>query len=176
MNRTFKLMALFLVVILAFGIFVSCYGSYVLFHKIYKWNGTIGDKWVKSLLHIVLWIVPVYEVCLLVDFLVFNTLEFWTGKNPLAMNPGEKEVQIVKNQGETFEITTTLNRIEVVQMTGKNKGETIAMVYDTESKAWFMQTNTIEEKIIQVDESNPDLIDVILPNGKTRRFDLGLSY
>ena len=30
-----------------------------------------------------LWIIPVYELAILGDFLIFNTIEFATGSNPL---------------------------------------------------------------------------------------------
>lgn len=60
----------------------GCYGSYGAFNKLHKWNGTVGDKWVNSAVHFGLWIIPVYELALAGDFLVFNTIEHFTGSNP----------------------------------------------------------------------------------------------
>lgn len=61
----------------------GCYGSYGAFHKVHKWNGTAtGDKWANSAIHLGLWIVPVYELTLLGDFFIFNTIEHFTGDNP----------------------------------------------------------------------------------------------
>ncbi|MBK9036553.1 MAG: DUF3332 family protein [Myxococcales bacterium] len=58
----------------------GCYGSYGAFHKVHKWNGTAsGDKWARSAIHLALWIVPVYELTLVGDFLIFNTIEHLTG-------------------------------------------------------------------------------------------------
>lgn len=74
----------------------ACYGSYSLTQKLYKWNGTLGNKWLNSCVHFILWVIPVYEICIgLVDGLVLNTVEFWTGSNPLASNDTyfEKDAQ-----------------------------------------------------------------------------------
>jgi len=61
----------------------ACYGSYGAFHQLHRWNGTVShDKWGRSAIHFGLWIVPVYELAILGDFLVFNTIEHFTGSNP----------------------------------------------------------------------------------------------
>jgi len=62
----------------------ACYGSYGAFHTLHRWNGGVsGNKWVNSGVHLGLWIIPVYELCILGDFLIFNTIETFTGNNPL---------------------------------------------------------------------------------------------
>lgn len=62
----------------------ACYGSYGAFNKIHKWNGkATGNKITNSAIHLGLWILPVYELCILGDFFIFNTIEFITGSNPL---------------------------------------------------------------------------------------------
>ena len=63
----------------------GCYGKYALFNKAHKWMGQIGDKWINSVVHLVL-SAPVFGVCLLADAVLFNVIEFWTGSNPVAMN------------------------------------------------------------------------------------------
>ena len=38
-------------------------------------------------MHFILWVIPVYEICIgLIDGLILNTVEFWTGSNPIASN------------------------------------------------------------------------------------------
>ena len=60
----------------------GCYGSFNLTKKVYNWNGTLGNKWIKSLLFIVL--SPVYGIAVTVDAIAFNLVEFWTGSNPVT--------------------------------------------------------------------------------------------
>jgi len=105
------------VVLAAFvGVSVGgCYGSYALFNNVKKWNGTIGNKWVNSVVHLVLLIVPAYEICLFADIILFNTIEFWTGSNPIAMggdtyqetDANGNKVYAVKNTDGTLSVTMT---------------------------------------------------------------------
>jgi hypothetical protein len=79
----------------------GCYGKFNLTRKIYDANGQVSDKFLRSGLTWVLVIIPVYGVAALVDFVVFNTVEFWTGSNPVAL--GEKDFQYAKGD-ETFKV------------------------------------------------------------------------
>ncbi len=58
----------------------ACYGSYGAFKSVHRWNGGATDnKVANSVIHFALWVVPVYPVVLLGDFLIFNNVEFITG-------------------------------------------------------------------------------------------------
>lgn len=67
---------------------VGCYGSFPLIQKVHKFNGTLGSKWVNELGFLVMNIIPVYGVAGTVDALILNSIEFWTGKSPMAANDG----------------------------------------------------------------------------------------
>lgn len=59
----------------------ACYGSYSAFHAVHHWNGHATDNRVaNSAIHFGLWILPVYELSLLGDFIIFNNIEFLTGQ------------------------------------------------------------------------------------------------
>ena len=65
----------------------GCYGQFALTRKIYNWNGNAtSNRFVNSAIMWALILIPVYEIATLGDFLVFNTIEFYTGSNPVAMN------------------------------------------------------------------------------------------
>ncbi|MFA6623567.1 MAG: DUF3332 family protein [Fibrobacteraceae bacterium] len=72
----------------------GCYGSYAVTNKLYNWNSAIGNKWAKAAVNFVMLIVA-YPVCSwLVDGIVLNSIEFWTGSNPVAGNTYyEKDAQ-----------------------------------------------------------------------------------
>ncbi len=57
----------------------GCFGSFPLTNIIYGWNGSFGSKWIRWLIFLGLIIIPVYEIALIVDALILNTIEFWTG-------------------------------------------------------------------------------------------------
>jgi hypothetical protein len=72
-----RLAPLALVAALATG----CFGSWSAARAVHRWNGQItGNKNVNSLIHFGLFVIPVYPIVGLGDFLIFNTVEFFTGK------------------------------------------------------------------------------------------------
>ena len=74
----------------------SCIGSFKLWNGLKEWNQGIGNKFVNELVFIALNIVPVYGVAYFADVVVLNTIEFWSGSNPVASN----EVKEVKGEME----------------------------------------------------------------------------
>jgi hypothetical protein len=65
----------------------GCYGQFALTRKIYNWNGSVtSNRFVNSAILFALIVIPVYELVTLGDYLIFNTIEFYSGSNPVAMN------------------------------------------------------------------------------------------
>lgn len=102
----------------------GCYGHYGCWHKFHKWNGTLGSKWMNSVVHFVLNVIPVYGILYFVDFLVINTIEFWTGSNPIASGDSyfEKDAQgnsvaAVKNADGSMTATFTTAKGESATFT-----------------------------------------------------------
>lgn len=79
----------------------GCYGKMALTKKVYALNGQVHDKFLRSLVTWAFIIVPVYGGSALVDFVLFNTIEFWSGNNPVAQ--GEKDFRF-SSGGDSFEI------------------------------------------------------------------------
>ena len=72
-------------VALAIGMVTSgCYGPFLLTKKLHRWNGQVGGKWANEVAFIVLAWLPVYAVATLADAILFNSIEFWGGQNPIA--------------------------------------------------------------------------------------------
>ena len=64
----------------------GCFGSFNLTRKLYRWNDTVSqDKWIKEMVFLIFVWVPVYGVVGLGDAVLFNSVEFWSGKNPIEM-------------------------------------------------------------------------------------------
>lgn len=69
------------------GATTGCIGktnTFCLFNGVLKWNKTASDnEWVNELIFVGLNIIPVYGISLFADVLVFNSIDFWTGDNPM---------------------------------------------------------------------------------------------
>ena len=65
--------------------FTSCIGSFRLSNKVLSWNKQVsGSKFVNEVVFFCFWVLPVYEITTIADVLVVNSIEFWSGDNPLA--------------------------------------------------------------------------------------------
>lgn len=62
----------------------SCIGSFRLTQSVMKWNNQVGSKFLNEIVFFAFWILPVYEVTSLADILVLNSIEFWSGRNPMT--------------------------------------------------------------------------------------------
>ncbi|MBK5719664.1 DUF3332 domain-containing protein [Dysgonomonas sp. Marseille-P4677] len=142
--------------------FSSCIGSFNLSKKVLAWNQTIDNKFVNEVVFVALWIVPVYEVCMAADILVLNSIEFWSGENPV-------EAGIVKKvQGENgiYTVETLENGYQIENETGQQ----VDLVYDKDSNTWSAVANGDSTKIIKMEEDGKAI--VYLPNGEERVVEL----
>lgn len=90
MKKHYLRVAVVLTVISSFAM-TSCIGNFNLTHKLLGWNKTVGNKFVNELVFIGFCIVGVYPVSVLADIVVLNSIEFWSGKNPVEA--GKKVVE-----------------------------------------------------------------------------------
>ena len=103
----------------AFGL--GCFGRFELTRKVYGFNREIsGNKWVRWIAFLVMWCVPVYEIGIMIDIFLINSLEFWTGDNPLAAAPGATRTALGP-RGEVVTATRLADgsvRLEVREASG----------------------------------------------------------
>ena len=116
----------------------GCYGKYACFNKLLAWNGTLGNKWLNSIVHFAMNVIPVYGIALFVDFLVLNTVEFWTGSNPLASGDSyfEKDAEgnsiaAVKNADGSMSVELTTAKGEKANLT-LQRDENVVRALDNE--------------------------------------------
>ena len=71
------------------GITTACYGPFNLTKNVYHWNsgikgsGEVSDKWMKEFVFFGMIVVPVYMFSALLDAFIFNSIQFWSGDNPV---------------------------------------------------------------------------------------------
>lgn len=95
----------------------SCVGSFAMFNKLASWNKTATDnKFLNELIFIV--ISPAYAFAGLADALVLNSLEFWTGDNPMARRVG-KTVNVQGEDGLIYAVKTLKKGYEITDPQGK---------------------------------------------------------
>lgn len=111
----------------------SCIGSFALTNRLLTWNRTISNKLVNEIVFIAFWVLPVYEVSGLADLLVINSIEFWSGDNPMAC--GTKRIEgkdgmnyLVKCDGKGYDIVC------------ENDGSTVRLDFSADAQRWDVTT------------------------------------
>ncbi len=147
-----KFLAVTMAVLMLFSaLFMQgCYGSYPLFKKLNQVVGSIDGRWGSTAVNVICWITFIYGFTLLVDLFVLNTVEFWRGSDPLAMNDGESETQVVSYLGDLYKITATKNRFDVYCIDGLRKGETASMVYDPDTRIWRGENGDVVQELVRI--------------------------
>ncbi len=106
----------------------SCIGSFALTNKVLDWNKNIGNKFVNELVFIAFCIVPVYEVTALCDILVVNSIEFWSGSNPMTAStkvvPTDHGDYLVECDGKGYTVTH------------RDSGQQMRLEFEEESQTW----------------------------------------
>jgi hypothetical protein len=121
MRKTLAAIALALCLSLGVTTTTACYGSFDMTRSLHQWNGQATDnKFVNWLLFVGLVIIPVYEISLLVDGFVFNSIEFWTGNNPartgrLAVKQRDDGTLEVAFDGRALELRQTARGLELYE-------------------------------------------------------------
>ena len=107
----------------------SCIGSFALTNRLLAWNNSVGNKFVNELVFFAFWVLPVYEVSALADVVVLNSIEFWSGENPMAC--GTKRIE--GNDGQSYLVKCDGKGYDVIS---ENDGTTVRLDFDADSRSW----------------------------------------
>ncbi|HEY2849436.1 MAG TPA: DUF3332 family protein [Gemmatimonadaceae bacterium] len=125
----------------------ACFGSFNLTRKVYGFNKTASnDKFVRELLFLGMNIVPVYGVASFIDAVFVNTIEFWSGTNPVNMSTTIK-----------VDSTTKVRRVALV------KDGVRTMTLETYKLDKLVSTTTVR----YVDGTRAMSFETVLPDGVT---------
>ncbi|NDV64349.1 DUF3332 domain-containing protein [Bacteroides sp. 224] len=136
-------------------LFNSCIGSFSLFNRVLSWNQGVGSKFVNELVFVALCIVPVYEISALADVLVLNSIEFWSGNNPVA-NGGD--IKKVKGENGDYTVETTEDGYSI-----SNGEQSMKLVFNNETNVWSVVAEDIETDLFKI--NNDGTADLYLPTG-----------
>lgn len=140
----------------------SCIGSFGLTNSVLSWNNQVGSKFVNELVFFAFWVLPVYEVTGLADLLVLNSIEFWSGNNPMEASvkviPTDHGDYLVACDGKGYTITN------------KETNESMRLDFDADHQTWNFNDNGTLYPIMTFVDSNH--VKMIMPDGDFRLVDL----
>ena len=126
---TLKATAIFLSMSILFS---SCIGSFYLTQRLYEWNCSVdGDKWVNELIFLALSACQVYTIAIVIDSIILNTIEFWTGDNPATI-----QTKQIETDNGIFTVTTDAEGHKIQK---EGSDEIIAFRFNAEENSWSLE-------------------------------------
>lgn len=144
----------------------SCIGSFALFNKYAAWQKDMtNSKFVNAIVGFFL--MPVVGgITLTVDWLILNTIEFWSGDNPVASRIGTTE-QVLGQDGRYYAVTTLKNGYEIKAP----DGQLTLLTYDKQQRAWLISQNGATQELFRFNADGQS-IRVANVNGESQDFTL----
>lgn len=144
----------------------GCFGEFALTRKVYEFHDEISDsKFVKSLLF---WLVGgfVYSITGFLDAVIFNLIEFWGGSNPLSMNEGDHEMQLMTVKGEEYKMEATKDTFTTTQLTGTDAGVVRVMRFDRCDMTWkYSDADVCDRAVMTFLDDRAENVRVYTDNG-----------
>lgn len=142
-------------------LFSSCIGSFNLTNKLLDWNRNIDSKFVNELVFVAFCIVPVYLISGIADIFVLNSIEFWSGDNPVA---DVGNIKTINGKDGVYTVETKKDGYHI-QKEGSEKA--IDLVFNKNDKSWNVEADGASTKLLQFKDN--DEVVMFLPDGKEMR-------
>src|SRR5690606_10680204 len=123
----------------------ACFGSFNLTRKVYNFNkGVSPDKWVQELVFLAFAAIPVYSIAAGLDALNINSIEFWTGENPVMVSKA----------------TTREDGSRLVQTSTVTAEERVMTIEERDADDQLVSTTTVrvpnDSQLVSVETRFPD--------------------
>lgn len=130
----------------------SCIGSFAWTNKLLSWNKQVGSKFVNELVFFAFWILPVYEVTAIADLFVLNSIEFWSGNNPV-----EASTKVIDTDQGRYYIACDGKGYTI---TAPN-GDEVRLDFEADTQTWSVMTDDEEAYpfMTMIDDSHVKMID-----------------
>lgn len=133
----------------------SCIGSFALTKKVLAWNKTVSNKFVNELVFVALWIVPVYELTGLADLLVMNSVEFWSGDNPISA-----EAKVIDGKDAKYLVARDATGYTITNMSDNS---VVKFNFDAATNGWSIEAGGEEHLLFTyIDDTH---INMVTPDG-----------
>lgn len=140
----------------------SCIGSFRLTNSVLKWNNQVGSKFLNEVVFFAFWVLPVYEVTSLADLLIINSIEFWSGRNPLTAS-----TKIVDTGTSTYLIACDGKGYTI---TDRTTGQEIRLDFIEDTQTWALNMDgQLHPFLTFVDDTH---VRAITPEGDFRTVEL----
>ena len=135
----------------------GCFGKFAVTRKVYELNASVHDRYLRNVVTWAFIFFPVYWVSGVLDLFIFNTIEFWSGRNPVIA--GEQSFRYSRGD-EQFNVRAVKNN------------DLITFTIDRYRGATYLDTLTISSDLA-TDSSS---VVYRQPGGTSRHVAKGIGY
>lgn len=136
----------------------SCIGSFALTSKVMRWNNQVGNKFVNELVFAAFWVLPVYELTLLADLFVINSIEFWSGENPVVA-----ETKVIEASDCQYMVQRDATGYTITNLSDNSQ---YRFNFDANDRSWSIEQDGTEVKFMTfVDDRH---VKMLTPDGDFR--------
>lgn len=135
----------------------GCFGKFAITRKVYELNASVHDRYLRNVVTWAFIFFPVYWVSGVLDLFIFNTIEFWSGHNPVAS--GERSFRYSRGD-EQFNVRAV------------KENDLITFTIDRYRGAAYLDTLTISSDLA-TDSSS---VVYLQPGGISRHVAKGVGY
>lgn len=147
-------------------LFSSCaVGSWGLFKQYTNWQNHMSDsKFVNAIVGFIL--MPIAgSISLFIDAVILNTIEFWSGDNPVASNVGKTQMMNGKD-GRQYAVTTLKNGYKIVDA----EGAVTMLLHNSKDDSWSISQNGQTKELFRFNNDKKSI--KVNTNGEERDFTL----
>lgn len=152
MKKHYLRVAVLLTVISSFAM-TSCIGNFNLTRKLLAWNKTVGNKFVNELVFVGFCALCVYPVSAIADLVVLNSIEFWSGKNPV-----EASTKVIEGNDGRYLVQCDESGYTIKS---ENDGSITRFDFDGADNSWSVSVNGGEavKFMTFVDDMHVNMLD-----------------
>ena len=130
----------------------ACIGKFALVGKVRKFNLDFNPgRWERELLFFAFYVIPVYPFSGTIDLLIINSIEFWTGTNPLSNEPSVTPVS-----ARTF---TTDDGTQVTMTRGADADTLDVVLLTPAGETRNLELVRTDTGVIVKDEQGKEIVD-----------------
>ena len=136
-SKLFRAVTILTVLTMFNLVFLGCFGKFALTHKVVDFNTQVEGKVPQSLVCAIFIILPVYGIAFLIDWIILNVIEFYTGENPataeeevIHSKDGKKAVMKTSKNEMTFEIYENDTLINKLVISKSPDGKFTTQIFD----------------------------------------------
>ena len=144
----------------------SCLGSFALTEKVKSWNRHVGNKFINELVYIAFWGIGVYPISYVADLLIINSIEFWSGHNPMMRSDEQEQSMVIDGKDAKWLVERDANGYT---LTRTDDNTVVRLDFNEIDRSWSVKADGLCTKFMRFGDDGE--VEMITPDGNFQQVD-----